>query len=66
MFGTRLLKCWSLTKADVVMRLGEIEFYGALKGASIRFGLKALYRDIGYMLFVAGVDGRFGGCRDLC
>ena len=50
MVGTHLLKCWSSTHAGVAMSLGEAEFYGAVKGASIGLGMKALYRDIGYIM----------------
>ena len=32
------------------MSSGEAEFYGAVIGASIGLGMKALYRDIGYAL----------------
>jgi hypothetical protein len=50
MLGTHLLKCWSSIQAGVAMSSGEAEFYGAVKGASIGLGLKALYRDIGYTM----------------
>ena len=50
MLGTHLLKCWSSTQAGVAMSSGEAEFYGAVKGASIGLGMKALYRDIGYAM----------------
>ena len=50
MLGTHLLKCWSSTQAGVAMSSGKAEFYGAVKGASIGLGMKALYRDIGYAL----------------
>ena len=50
MVGTHLLKCWSSTQAGVAMSSGEVEFYGAVKGASTGLGMKALYRDIGYSL----------------
>ena len=32
------------------MSSGEAEFYGAVKGAIIGLGMKALYRDIGYTM----------------
>ena len=50
MLGTHLLKCWSSTQAGVAMSSGEAELYGAVKGASIGLGMKALYRDIGYTM----------------
>ena len=50
MLGTHLLKYWSSTQAGVAMSSGKAEFYGAVKGASIGLGMKALYRDIGYMM----------------
>ena len=42
MVGTHLLKCWSSTQAGVAMSPGEAEFYGAVKGAIIGLGMKAL------------------------
>ena len=50
MLGTHLLTCWSSTQAGVAMSTGEDEFYGAVKGASIGLGMKALYRHIGYTM----------------
>ena len=50
MVGSHLLKCWSSTQAGVAMSSGEAEFYGAVKGASVGLGMRALYRDIGYDL----------------
>ena len=50
MVWTHWLKCWSFTEAGVAMSSREAEFYGAVRGASTGFGMKALYRDIGYSL----------------
>ena len=47
MVGTHLSKCWSSTQVGVATSSSEAEFYGAVKGASIGLGMKALYRDIG-------------------
>ena len=50
LLGPHLLKFWSSTQAGVAMSSGKAEIYGAVKGASIGLGMKALYRDIGYMM----------------
>ena len=47
MFGTHLLKSWSVNQQHVALSSGEAEYYGLVRGVSQALGAKAMLKDLG-------------------
>ena len=50
MVGSHVIKCWSARQPGVAMSSGEAEFYGVVRAAAARLGIKALYNDMNVQL----------------
>ena len=47
MFGSHLIKSWSLTQPIISLSSGEAEFYSMVKGSSIGLGIQSMLRQFG-------------------
>ena len=47
MHGLHCIRSWSSTQSVVALSVGEAEYYGIVKGASIALGMQSMGREIG-------------------
>ena len=47
MLGAHCIKTWSVNQGYIALSSGEVEYYGAVRGASQALGLKAMLSDLG-------------------